>query len=179
MSDPCNCHEETLEKIRAKLIGEGRIPEGAAEIDFRWKDRAFILSGGDHSPVAPQLELSYRQPKKGGGFRENKTTKQMGVFGDYCTFCGRKYGEVKSDGWIATADRLPEKPGKKDYEQIDCFVFLKGQIKRLVWNCEHQVWDDSSGDDYYCDALEPTHWMEDKSWPSVPITPSEPAAPLV
>ncbi len=54
--------------------------------------------------------------------------------------------------WIETKDRLPE-------DDIDCLVFYKGYVRHLVWNISHQVWDDSDGDDYFCDATEVTHWM--------------------
>lgn len=72
-------------------------------------------------------------------------------------------------GWIkvnSEAD-LPKKPGLKPYEQIDCMVIHKGDMKHLVWNCEHLVWDDASGDDFYCNATEPTYYMP-LEWPSQP-----------
>lgn len=60
--------------------------------------------------------------------------------------------------WHKTTDCLPEKPSKADYEQIDCLVIHKGEIKHLVWNCEHLVWDDETGDDFYCYPTESSHW---------------------
>ena len=60
---------------------------------------------------------------------------------------------------ITTMRSLPEKPGKNSYEQIDCLIWHKDEPKFRVWNCEHFVWDDASGDDYFCDPLEPTHYM--------------------
>lgn len=59
---------------------------------------------------------------------------------------------------ITSLDDLPKKQ-TNSYEQYDCLVFYKGEIKHLVWNCEHLVWDDADGDDYFCDALSPTHYM--------------------
>lgn len=61
--------------------------------------------------------------------------------------------------WIKTSDRLPEKPGQKSYEYVDCLIFHKGEIKQRPWNCEHLCWDDEHYDDHYCDPLEPTHWQ--------------------
>lgn len=61
--------------------------------------------------------------------------------------------------WISTKERLPEKPGIKDYEQVLCLIYWKGEISLVWWNCEHLCWDDSSGDDYLCDPKDPTHWM--------------------
>ena len=61
--------------------------------------------------------------------------------------------------WVRTVDRLPGKPGKDSYEHVDCAIFRKGEILCRPWNCEHLCWDDEDRDDFFCDALEPTHWM--------------------
>lgn len=31
--------------------------------------------------------------------------------------------------WIKTADKLPEKPGLRPYEQVWCLIFVHGQIE--------------------------------------------------
>lgn len=62
-------------------------------------------------------------------------------------------------GWIKTADRLPEKPGKEKYEYVDCLIYIDGEILIRPWNCEHHVWDDESHDDFFCNATDPSHWM--------------------
>lgn len=73
--------------------------------------------------------------------------------------------ETKLDGdlrvfWRKTIDGLPKKPGKKNYEQIECLIMLpSGEIEISLWNCEHEVWDDEHGDDYRHDPCKPTHWM--------------------
>jgi hypothetical protein len=59
-----------------------------------------------------------------------------------------------------TKDILPKKPGLKSYEQIDCLVLAKRGWEICVWNCEHECWDDSDGDDFLYDPLEPTHWID-------------------
>lgn len=59
---------------------------------------------------------------------------------------------------ITSADDLPKKPGERDYEQIECLIMHKGAVKLRVWNCEHLVWDDEDGDDFYCAPLEPSHY---------------------
>ena len=64
-----------------------------------------------------------------------------------------------NNGWIATSEKLPEKPGKDRYEYVECMIFHKGEIKLRPWNCEHLCWDDESHDDFFCDPKEPTHWM--------------------
>lgn len=60
---------------------------------------------------------------------------------------------------IEDAESLPKKPGLKNYEQFDCMVLHQGDLKHLVWNCEHLCWDDCEGDDFYCDAVEPSFYM--------------------
>ena len=62
-------------------------------------------------------------------------------------------------GWIKTTDKLPEKPGLKSYEYVDCLIFHRGEIKLRPWNCEHLCWDDEHYDDFYCAPTDPTHWM--------------------
>lgn len=61
--------------------------------------------------------------------------------------------------WISTKDRLPEKLGKERYEYVECLIFYKGEILKRPWNCEHRCWDDEEMDDFFCDAMAPTHWM--------------------
>jgi len=62
------------------------------------------------------------------------------------------------EGWIPTTERLPEKPGKSNYEYVECLIFYKGEILMRPWNCEHQVWDDEEHDDFFCVPTAPTHW---------------------
>ena len=61
--------------------------------------------------------------------------------------------------WISTKEKLPQKSGGYIREQKACLIYHHKEIKLRVWNCEEQVWDDEYGDDYFCDALKPTHWM--------------------
>ena len=61
--------------------------------------------------------------------------------------------------WISTAERLPEKPGLKNYEHVYCLIFINGEIELRPWNCEHLCWDRSDGDDFEFQPKEPTHWM--------------------
>jgi hypothetical protein len=78
--------------------------------------------------------------------------------------------------WHRTIDKMhPEKPGKCRYEQILCFCLLKKNrsIKVLQWNCEHLVWDDESGDDFFCEASQVIAWA---LFPGFPIDKIESAA---
>jgi hypothetical protein len=61
--------------------------------------------------------------------------------------------------WVSVEDRLPDKPNKAEYEYVDCWIFYKGQIMRIPWNCEERCWDDADYDDHFCAAKVPTHWM--------------------
>ena len=63
--------------------------------------------------------------------------------------------------WIkinSVAD-LPVKPGLQDYEHIECLIYHNGDVKLRLWNCEHLVWDDEHGDDFYCLPTEPKAYM--------------------
>lgn len=62
-------------------------------------------------------------------------------------------------GWIATTERLPEKPGKRSYEHVECLIFYKGEILIRPWNYKHLYWDNADGDDWFCAPTEPTHWQ--------------------
>lgn len=64
----------------------------------------------------------------------------------------------RDDGWIKTSDRLPEKPGLKSYEYVDCLIYVKGEVLQRPWNCEHLCWDDAHYDDFEFHPTEPTHW---------------------
>ena len=59
---------------------------------------------------------------------------------------------------VNSLDDLPKKV-TKSYEQYDCLVSRKGEVMHLVWNCEHGVWDDRSGDDYFCGPLDVDAYM--------------------
>ena len=63
--------------------------------------------------------------------------------------------------WNKTADGLPQKPGKRDYEQIECLIMLPtGEIEVSMWNCEHLVWDDAEGDDFRFYSDYPALWLD-------------------
>lgn len=74
-----------------------------------------------------------------------------------------------AEGWIkiTCANDLPKKPGKERYEYVECLIFHNGEIKMRPWNCEHLCWDDEEHDDFFCDAMEPSHYMK------LPAPPSE------
>ena len=59
---------------------------------------------------------------------------------------------------VKSLDDLPKKQTNR-YEQYDCLVSRKGEVMHLVWNCEHQVWDERTGDDYFCDPLDVDGYM--------------------
>lgn len=64
--------------------------------------------------------------------------------------------------WNLTSDKLhPDGSGKKNQEQILCWVVKKGHRypELLMWNCYHEIWDDSDGDDSNCSADQVFCWM--------------------
>ena len=61
--------------------------------------------------------------------------------------------------WIKTTDSLPLKPGRGSYEHVSCWIVVNGRVEEGLWNCEHECWDDSEGDDWRYDPTTPTHWM--------------------
>lgn len=73
--------------------------------------------------------------------------------------------------WIKTSEQLPERVTGKAYSQVPCLVYKRYSWKRgensgffyqiqiLMFNHEHQCWDDESGDDHDCDISEVSHWM--------------------
>lgn len=72
---------------------------------------------------------------------------------------------------ITSLGSLPNGPGRETYEYVDCLIYHKGEIKMRPWNCEHLCWDDEDRDDFYCDAMEPSHYM------IVPAPPASDTAP--
>ena len=62
--------------------------------------------------------------------------------------------------WIPVSDRLPERVKNVNYSQVLCEVKKDGDILLLVFNHEHECWDDSAGDDFYCDIEEVEFWRE-------------------
>lgn len=75
--------------------------------------------------------------------------------------------------WIPTAERQPERVPNQVYSQVACLVYRQysksSQIEILVFNHEHECWDDSTGDDYECEIGRVSHWMP---LPESPITKS-------
>ncbi len=89
----CNCFTDNLDRVKNHLIERGTIPEGAKDVEFKWRDQTFSLSGGDRAPVNPRVEFEFRAPKKGGGHAKNLRKGDISIYANYCCFCGRKYGK--------------------------------------------------------------------------------------
>lgn len=70
--------------------------------------------------------------------------------------------------WVETSDRLPENPDTTRYSCVECYVVVDGEIRRALWNCQHEVWDDMSGDDFLFEPQEPSHWMKTPDTPTLP-----------
>lgn len=68
-------------------------------------------------------------------------------------------GKIEIEWFLTTEKMHPDKPGKASYEHVPCLVQRKHYDPEiLLWNCEHLVWDDSSGDDYECSAEDVIAW---------------------
>lgn len=90
MSKSCNCFEETRNKAKEHI--RAKLPEDIVDFSVSWKDSAIFFSG-DHVPVNPSLEVTYRKIKKDKIPAKNLTKDSIGIMCSYCPFCGRKLGE--------------------------------------------------------------------------------------
>lgn len=74
----------------------------------------------------------------------------------------QRYEEGKADAqaWIPVEERLPEKPGLKGYEHVECWCYVpKIGVIKLAWNCEHECWDREDFDDVSSYNSRVTHWI--------------------
>ena len=64
-------------------------------------------------------------------------------------------GIPQSDGWVAieTVEDLPKEEG------LRCLVTRRGHVELLVWCDHYKSWDDATGDDHECDAMDVTAWQ--------------------
>lgn len=56
-------------------------------------------------------------------------------------------------------DGLPERKPNTTYSQVPCIVIRDGHPEMLVFNHEHECWDDATGDDFDCKPDEVEAWM--------------------
>lgn len=68
-------------------------------------------------------------------------------------------GIPQSDGWVTIETRLPDREPNKSYSNPPCLVTLKGEVRILCFNHEHLVWDDETGDDFYCQIGDVIAWQ--------------------
>jgi len=66
--------------------------------------------------------------------------------------------------WFTIEDEMPN-------DDIRCLVVMKNQnyADVLTWNAHYKVWDDMSGDDYYCDKDNVDLWIPFTDLPIIPI----------
>jgi len=88
----CGCFERTLLKmqqhIQQQLNQQGVKYE---DLELNWQGRAYILSGDEHSPVNPKIEVSYQTFKKNGEPTRNRKKDSISIMASHCAFCGREY----------------------------------------------------------------------------------------
>ena len=92
----CNCFEQALENIDAKLREE--IPDNAQDVHIDWEGRVFLFNGGDHAPVSPKVKVEYRKMKRNGDPLASLTKETILIMPSHCMFCGREY---QKDGGAA------------------------------------------------------------------------------
>lgn len=63
--------------------------------------------------------------------------------------------------WFKTSEVLPERDPNKRYSQVPCLVVKKGRrhSEVLMFNHEHECWDDADGDDTNCLIEDVEYWM--------------------
>lgn len=88
-TEPCKCFDEMLEKVRPKIMES--IPDDSIDVEIRWQNYGYNLSGTDTSPVNPNILYEHRLAKKDGGHRRNLSKHEVFLTASYCCFCGRKY----------------------------------------------------------------------------------------
>jgi len=93
MSERCECFRDKMELVKNKVSES--LPKGIEGFTARWDNEVWIVNGEDRCSVNPKVNYEYFLPKKGGGFRLNKTKKEVSLLATHCCFCGRKY-ETKS-----------------------------------------------------------------------------------
>lgn len=67
--------------------------------------------------------------------------------------------------WIKTSELLPERKENTRYSQVPCLVVRNGEITILVFNHEHECWDQEDGDDYCCDIFDIKYWQPLPEYP--------------
>jgi malate/lactate dehydrogenase len=77
---------------------------------------------------------------------------------------------VREAGWVPVAKGLPERVPNKRYSTVPCIVTRNSFVEILVFNHEHECWDDASGDDNECAIEAVAAWMP---LPSPYRTPEE------
>ena len=76
----CNCFDELLEVARKPL-------EGKNELEVKWQNRVFFLSGEPNAPTVLKIEREYRGVKVNGQPCKNKTKDSVNVVLKFCPFC--------------------------------------------------------------------------------------------
>ena len=84
----CTCFEDNLKLVKDAVIEQ--MPDGCIDLDVRWQNSVFFISGGDYSPVNPRVLAEYRLPKKGGGHRSSLKKLEQSLLANFCCYCGRK-----------------------------------------------------------------------------------------
>lgn len=98
-NEKCNCFDDLLSRAKVEL--RKQVNDDVTEFDAKWINYSFFMSG-DHCPVNPKIELTYREIKRSGEPKANLTKKQISILCSHCPMCGRKL--AGSGGDVAQKD---------------------------------------------------------------------------
>ena len=95
----CNCIEETKKLILDNFNETYNFPYGLAEkteIDFPNENLLLVGRRAVKTLMIPTV-ITYRENKKDGTPRQNKSSRQINIKCSYCPFCGEKNEEERKD----------------------------------------------------------------------------------
>lgn len=89
----CNCFEERLTLIKehvSKKLSDFEL----STLELEWEGCSFFMDGGDHIPVNPRVNISYKTKKRNGDIAKSKKKDNISMMARYCPYCGR---DTKAD----------------------------------------------------------------------------------
>jgi len=66
--------------------------------------------------------------------------------------------------WSKPSEKLPERVPNVRYSQVPCIVIRHNHPEMLVFNHEHNCWDDASGDDFAYAINDVDLWTAVPNW---------------
>lgn len=140
---------------------------GSGPLNYQWADKPHRLLYdliGEVLHLRAELAEHERIVPERIAVAEKSESERAELFTETADALDAKDKEIerlraKIPQWIKPTDRLPEKPGKKYYEYVDCLIVHKGEVKARPWNCEYLCFDDVNYDDFFCGPEHVEYWM--------------------